>query len=154
MQAVWDAVPTLVPVHWNGAGEADTFQPATTLFWLSVMPAIGCGLVATAVLIFVGADTRRRTAALTHGALALIASAVSLQWVVNVLTALQADTGASNRIGVLFLLYLLALAWGGVVFLVTLLGAWARDPTNQSEPDDAATKLRECHDLAGGGKLI
>lgn len=132
----WRQVPAEVPAHWSGTGAADAFQPSATLFWLSFLPAVACGAVAIVVLIFVGSDIRRRTAALTHGLFALIASAVSLQWPVGVLTASQANSGGHNGIGTPFLLYILALLWGVVVFVVTTSGSWTREQPDNPDSED------------------
>ena len=151
IRTVWRNVPGQVPAHWSGIGAADSFQSSTALFWLSLLPAVGCGVVAIVVLIFVGADMRCRTAALTHGVLALIASAISLQWAVDVLTALQASSGGHNGIGPPFLLYLLALLWGVVVFVVTTFGSWTREQSDDPDPDDTTAEPSPVHQFTDEG---
>jgi hypothetical protein len=85
-------------------------------------PPIACGAIAIAVLIFVGNDASRWAGASGFGALALIGAAISLQWVVDVLTATQGAISGDYRLGQPFLIYLAAVAWGGVTFLAALVG--------------------------------
>jgi hypothetical protein len=87
---------------------------------MSVLPAAGCGIIGVLLLIFVGNDLRRFLGAIGYGVLSLIAAAVSLQWIVDVLTGLHGER--DYPIGSPFLLYLLACGWGAIAFLAGLLG--------------------------------
>ncbi|MEP6481961.1 MAG: hypothetical protein ABJA94_08140 [Rhodoglobus sp.] len=89
---------------------------------MAIWPAIACGAIAIAVLVFVGNDASRWASASGFGVLALIAAAISLQWVVEVLTAAQGAIPGDYRLGQPSLIYFAAVAWGGVTFLLALVG--------------------------------
>ncbi|GAA1440749.1 hypothetical protein GCM10009617_08480 [Leifsonia poae] len=127
----WGGVPATVPVHWIGGGRADEFQSSITAFWLSLVPALVCAVIAVVVLV-ASHDARRIYGALGFGVLALVAAAASVQWLVDVLTALVAADGGDSRIGAPFLLQLASLAFGLLVFGVAMIGKRDRTPTRDA----------------------
>ncbi len=53
----------------------------------------------------------------------MIATATSLQWTVGVLTAVNSRTTGATNIATPFLLYLLAILWASLSFLVAFVGS-------------------------------
>ncbi len=135
LYARWPGVPARVPTHWTSPANADTFQSSALAFWPSLLPAIGCGLIAIAVVVFLGNDGSRRASAFGYGALAGVATAISLLWPAEVLTALNARTSGIENIGAPFLLLLLAIPWAGLAFMVSLLGSRADTPPNSDRDE-------------------
>jgi hypothetical protein len=133
-RVIWPDAPERVPTHWNGAGVADTFMTSVGNFWLSLLPPVGCGFIAVVVLVFVGSDVPPIFGALGFGVLAAASALISLQWPIDEITAHQATLDGGNRIGSAFLLYLLGVLWGLLVFGVAAI---RRGSTSAREPQPA-----------------
>ena len=127
----WPGVPDRLPAHWGGSGNTDSFDSSSSVFWQSLLPAIACGLIAVAVIVSVGNDGSRRASAIGYGVLAGIATATSLQWTVDVLTAVNGRITGATNISTPFLLYLLAISWASLTFLLAFVGSRPTSPHPQ-----------------------
>ncbi|WP_229074678.1 DUF1648 domain-containing protein [Actinoplanes sp. DH11] len=119
-----DRLPSRIATHWSGSGPADGFSPATG-FWLGALIA---GLVAgIAAVVAAAIDDRRiedpaarvRRTATTRATLILggsVAGAAAGMWVATAHATLTDP--ADPRLGWRFGLFLLGLAWGGVIRLI------------------------------------
>ncbi|TFB87270.1 DUF1648 domain-containing protein [Cryobacterium algoricola] len=133
--------PDLIPVHWDGTGSADGFDSPTNVFWLSLVPSVICGVIAICVAL-AGSGLRRIQGALAFAAIATVAAAVSLQWAVDVRTAIDAQTIETNRIGAPFLLYLLAIGWGLVVYAAGTIGKHFPETEGKNSDESLSEKTQ------------
>ena len=133
----WTHPATSIPVHWT-TSHADNDDDATTVFWSGLALALACVAVAAFCAAFVRSDSGRWGSAAGFGALAAVGCAATLLWPVGQLTA--AASTAGDRIGPAFLLFLIALGWGAVVFGIcaTRHADPAPDPATVRDPDQDA----------------
>ncbi|MBW4033707.1 MAG: hypothetical protein HIU88_13770 [Acidobacteria bacterium] len=137
LSARWPGVPVRVPTHWTSPANADTFQSSADAFWPSLLPTLVCGVIAIAVVVFLGNDGSRRASAFGYAALAGVATASGLLWPAEVLTALNGRTTGIENIGTPILLLLLAIPWAGLAFGVSLLGSRDATPPNSAGNEPA-----------------
>ena len=115
---VWTSAPSKVPSHFEGEGTADAFSSSSQIF-------IGCLLLTAVVVVaafaiaFLGGDLDPSKRGFALGATNLVSAVTGLTWIVLSLSEVNANNGGSANIGSPFLLFLCAIDWGLVGFLIT-----------------------------------
>lgn len=113
----WPNPGAVVPAHWGFTGSPD-LMTSSALLWISLIPAAACCGISVLLAVTLRTDATRWAPAAGFAVLALVEVATSMQWPVAQLTA--ATPQLNNGIGAPFLLYLVAVVWAGLVFILTL----------------------------------
>lgn len=89
---------------------------SSQLFWITLVPAAACALLAGLMAVTIRSDATRWAPAIGFGVLALVSHAAALQWPVDQLTA--ANASLQDRAEPPFLLFFGAFLWAGIAFAI------------------------------------
>ncbi|MBK0422428.1 hypothetical protein JD292_10125 [Leucobacter sp. CSA2] len=132
------------PDHWSDASEVAAARRVHETFWADVSPAFLCAMIALALALRFGAETRRLTAAAAFGTLALLSSGFSCAWFVGVSISLNQT---EEREFPTFPLLWGALFWATLTAIVA--GSGYRQRRRESRRRGRAARADGTRDRAG-----